>query len=269
MRAWRDEIDRLAGSRQPEAAAAQLELPAIRRLADRVEIDLARWAVAGAWLAVGDDLEALKLARRAAARSGDIVPEIHWTAGFSAWRLGRSDLAARHFTALAQAEAAHPSERSRAAFWAARAYIVEQKPQHVAGFLRIAAEDTQGIYGLLARAVLGEEEVYDWSYPEALDDGLACGRRAARRAAGAGARPDRAERPGRAGDPQARRTGEPGSHAGPDRAGGVARSAGGADAPRPEPAPPRRRRAIMPPSIRCRAGSRPPASPSTGRWCTP
>ena len=173
VRAWRDEIDRLAGSRQPEAAAAHLELPAIRGLADEVEIDLARWAVAGAWLAVGDDLEALKLARRAAARSGDIVPEIHWTAGFSAWRIGRSDLAARHFTALTQAEAAHPSERSRAAFWAARASIVEQKPQHVAGFLQIAAEDTQGIYGLLARAVLGEEEVYDWSYPQALDDGLA------------------------------------------------------------------------------------------------
>jgi hypothetical protein len=172
VRAWREEIDKLAGSRQAAAAAWHLGLPAIRRLADRVEIDLARWAVAGAWLAVGEDLEALKLARRAAVRSGDIVPEIHWTAGFSAWRIRRSDLAARHFTALAQAEAAHPSERSRAAFWAARAYIVEQKPQHVAGFLQIAAEDTQGIYGVLARAVLGEEEGYDWSYPEPWGDDL-------------------------------------------------------------------------------------------------
>jgi soluble lytic murein transglycosylase len=172
VRAWREEIDRLAGSRQPAAAAAHLELPAVRKLADPVEIDLARWAVAGAWVAVGEDLEALKLARRAAVRSGDIVPEIHWTAGFSAWRIGRSDLAARHFTALAETEAAHPSERSRAAFWAARAFIVEQKPQHVAGFLQIAAEDTQGIYGVLARAVLGEEEGYDWSYLEPWDDGL-------------------------------------------------------------------------------------------------
>jgi soluble lytic murein transglycosylase-like protein len=173
VRAWRDEIDKLAGSRQPAAAAALLDLPAMRRLADEVETDLARWAVAGAWLAVGEDLEALKLARRAAARSGDIVPEIHWTAGFSAWRIGRSDLAARHFTALAQAEAAHPSERSRAAFWAARAHIVEQKPQHVGGFLQIAAEDPQGIYGVLARAVLGKEEGYDWDDLEAHDEGIA------------------------------------------------------------------------------------------------
>jgi soluble lytic murein transglycosylase len=172
VRAWREAIDKLAGRRQPAAAAAHLGLPSIRKLADRVEIDLARWAVAGAYVAVGEDLEALKLARRAAVRSGDIVPEIHWTAGFSAWRIGRSDLAVRHFTALAQAEAAHPSERSRAAFWAARAYVVEQKPQHVAAFLRIAAGDTQGFYGVLARAVLGEEKGNDWADPAPLEEGL-------------------------------------------------------------------------------------------------
>ena len=172
VRAWREAIDRLASRREPAAAAAQLALPAIRKLADRVEIDLARWAVAGAYVAVGDDLEALKLARQAAVRSGDIVPEIHWTAGFSAWRIGRRDLAARHFAALAQAEAAHPSERSRAAFWAARAYVIEQRPQQVAAFLRIAAEDAQGFYGVLARAVLGEEEGYDWGYLEPQDDDL-------------------------------------------------------------------------------------------------
>jgi soluble lytic murein transglycosylase-like protein len=144
----------------------------VRKLADRVEIDLARWAVAAAYVAVGEDVEALALARRAAVRSGHIVPEIHWTAGFSAWRIGRIDLATRHFTALAQAEAAHPSERSRAAFWAARAYLVEQRPQHVGAFLRLAAEDTQGLYGMLARAVLGEDDGYDWGHPLPQDDGL-------------------------------------------------------------------------------------------------
>jgi soluble lytic murein transglycosylase len=172
VRAWRQSIDELANRRQPAAAAEQLRLPAIRRLVDRVEIDLARWAVAEAYVAVGDDMEALKLARRAAVRSGDTVPAIHWTAGFSAWRLGRSDLAVRHLTALARAEAAHPSERSRAAFWAARAYVVEQKPQHVAEFLRIAAEDTRSFYGLLARAVLGQDEGYDWDQPDPQGDGL-------------------------------------------------------------------------------------------------
>jgi len=172
VRAWQEAIDKLAGSRQPAAAAAHLRLPAVRKLADRVEIDLARWAVARAYVAIGDDLQALALARRAAVRSGHIVPEIHWTAGFSAWRIGRIDLATRHFTALAAAEAAHPSERSRAAFWAARAYLVEQRPQHVAAFLRLAAEDTQGLYGMLARAVLGRDDGYDWGHLEPQDDGL-------------------------------------------------------------------------------------------------
>jgi soluble lytic murein transglycosylase len=96
---------------------------------------------------------------------------MHWIAGFSAWRIGRRDLAARHFAALARAEAAHPSERARAAFWAARVYVVEQKPAYVTAFLRIAAEDRQSFYGVLARAALGKDRGYDWSEPQ--DDGLA------------------------------------------------------------------------------------------------
>jgi soluble lytic murein transglycosylase-like protein len=168
--AWRQAIEKLADNRQPEAAADELNTAAMLRLADHVEIDLARWAVARAYLAVGDDRSALKLARQAAIRSGHTVPEIHWTAGFSAWRIGRTDLATHHFTALARAESAHPSERSRAAFWAARGYVVEQKPQRVAEFLQIAAEDTRSFYGVLARAALGEDDGYDWTEPPA--DGL-------------------------------------------------------------------------------------------------
>jgi soluble lytic murein transglycosylase len=171
VRDWQRSIEELADRRQPEAAAELLRQPAMRKLADRVEIDLARWAVAGAYVAVGEDLEALKLARPAALRSGHIVPEMHWTAGFSAARLGRRDLAARHFAALARAEAAHPSERARAAFWAARVHVVEQKPQHAAAFLRIAAEDGQSFYGVLARAALGKDRGHDWAAPE--DDSLA------------------------------------------------------------------------------------------------
>ncbi|MGH6914634.1 MAG: lytic transglycosylase domain-containing protein, partial [Geminicoccales bacterium] len=48
-------------------------------------------------------------------------------------------------------------------FWAARAHVVEQKPQQVDDFLRIAAEDGRSFYGLLARAVLGQEKRYDWA----------------------------------------------------------------------------------------------------------
>jgi soluble lytic murein transglycosylase-like protein len=94
------------------------------------------------------------------------VPEIHWVAGISAWRHGRTDLATLHFTALANAESAHPSERARAAFWAARAYVVAQKPQQVGVYLRIAAEEPQSFYGALARAALGLDDRYDWAEHE-------------------------------------------------------------------------------------------------------
>jgi soluble lytic murein transglycosylase-like protein len=172
VHAWRESIEELAARRQAAQAADLLRLPAMRELADPVEIDLARWAVAKAYVAVGQDMEALKLARRAAVGSGEIVPEIHWTAGFSAWRIGRSELAARHFSALAQAQAVHSSERSRAAFWAARTYLVEQKPQFVASFLRMAAEDKQGFYGVLARAAIGEDDGYDWADPAPPEEAL-------------------------------------------------------------------------------------------------
>jgi soluble lytic murein transglycosylase len=152
---WRERIEKLAASRQPEAAATRLQ--AVRRRLDHTEIDLARWQIGRSYFAVGDDLKAITIARGAAVRSGDIVPEMHWVPGIAAWRLGRIDLATRHFRALALDEAAHPAERARAAFWAARAYVIAQKPPEVGRFLRIAAEDGQSFYGLLARAVLGED----------------------------------------------------------------------------------------------------------------
>jgi peptidoglycan lytic transglycosylase len=156
--AWRQGIDKLVRNRQPEAASLQLKARNVVRLLDRTELDLARWQVAQGYLAVGDPLAALKLARWAAVGSGDTVPEIHWTAGISAWRHGLTALAMRHFTALAHAEEAHASERARAAFWAARASVIAQRPQDVGQFLRIAAEDGQSFYGLLARTALGEEQ---------------------------------------------------------------------------------------------------------------
>jgi hypothetical protein len=96
-------------------------------------------------------------AGRAAARSGRTVPEIHWAAGLSAWRVGQIRLAAWHFSSLANADAelVLPAERARAAFWAARAYLVDRRPQLVSQYLRMAAAG-RDFYGLLARAVLAQ-----------------------------------------------------------------------------------------------------------------
>ena len=160
VRAWREEVDRLVGAGRPDLAEAEAQRPEIVALTDPVEVDLARWTVARGYLGAGDHAKALSLAGRAAARSGRVVPEIHWIAGISAWHLNKIQLAGRHFSTLASAASTLPAERSRAAFWAARAYLVVFKPQLVHHFLRLAAA-SRDFYGLLARKALGQAPTHE------------------------------------------------------------------------------------------------------------
>jgi soluble lytic murein transglycosylase len=152
---WQDTIERLAATGRPGEAERELRRPEVAPLVDRVEFDLARSAVAHGYLATGDTGRALVHARRAAARSGHALPDLHWTAGLAAWRAGWIRLAGWHFAALADADSdlVLPAERARAAFWAARAYLVDMRPGVVSQYLRIAAMG-RDFYGLLARAVM-------------------------------------------------------------------------------------------------------------------
>jgi soluble lytic murein transglycosylase len=160
VQAWRAEIDRLVGEGRPDLAETEAQRPEIVALIDPVELDLARWTIARGYLGAGEHAKALSLAGRAAARSGRVVPEIHWIAGISAWHLAKIQLAGRHFSTLASAASALPAERSRAAFWAARAYLVVFKPQLVHHFLRLASA-SRDFYGLLARTALGQAPAHD------------------------------------------------------------------------------------------------------------
>jgi soluble lytic murein transglycosylase-like protein len=152
---WLDAIERLAATGRPGDAERELRRPEVAPLLDRVEFDLARSAIAHGYLATGDAGRALMHARRAVARSGRALPDLHWTAGLAAWRAGWTRLAGWHFAALANADSDRvlPAERARAAFWAARTYLVAMHPGLVSHYLRIAAVG-RDFYGLLARAVL-------------------------------------------------------------------------------------------------------------------
>jgi soluble lytic murein transglycosylase-like protein len=152
---WQVTIEQLVATRRPADAERELRRPEIAPLIDHVEFDLARWTIARGYLATGDARRALMLARRAAARSGGTLPELHWTAGLAAWRAGQIPLAGSHFAAAANADPAVilPAERARAAFWAARAHLVGMRPGLVGHYLRLAASG-RDFYGLLARAVL-------------------------------------------------------------------------------------------------------------------
>ncbi len=136
-------------ARPPKGASALVE-------------DVGRWLVARGELTAGHDARAFETVARAARRSGEVLPAIHWIAGLAAWRTGRYAEAARFFAA----EASHPEIRgepaARAAFWAARAFLVSGRPEAAARMLHRAASVSDEFYGLIAKTVLGREIRFGW-----------------------------------------------------------------------------------------------------------
>ena len=155
VRAWVEEIEALVRADRLDDAVAVLHRPDMDRLVEPVDVDLARWTIAQMFFADGQDQAAHALAKVAAAGSATAFPEIHWTAGISAWRLGRIEAAAAHFMALADTTDALPAERARAAFWAARAHMVTAQPALAQRYLALAADHPDSFYGLLAGQALG------------------------------------------------------------------------------------------------------------------
>ena len=118
-----------------------------------------------AYFTDGLDKWALKWAVKAAERSGKLVPEAHWTAGLASWRLGRKDAAAHHFEHAARSSSSATWFQSAAAFWAARANLVNQQPEKVNDWLERASIYPRTFYGLLARHILGKPVDFRWTPP--------------------------------------------------------------------------------------------------------
>ncbi len=140
----------------------------IRKLFDDVEFDAAKSAIAGAYFHRGRDRKAFALASESAARSGRHLPSAHWTAGLAAWRLRMFAEAAAHFEAVARARNLSPWNLAAGAYWAARAHLLNRRPQNVNRWMNVAAEHPRTFYGLLARHSLGLETEFNWDDP-ALD----------------------------------------------------------------------------------------------------
>lgn len=115
-----------------------------------------RGEIAHAEFLEGDDAAALRLADTASRQAGDRVGLPPYVGGLAAWRLGRMDRARTLFEAAARAEVATPVERSRAAFWAARAHLRLHDRGGYALWMQRAAEQPDTFYGQLARRILGE-----------------------------------------------------------------------------------------------------------------
>ncbi|MFP6772096.1 MAG: lytic transglycosylase domain-containing protein [Alphaproteobacteria bacterium] len=143
------------------------------KLLDTVERDALLSRVAAGWFYRGNAKKALALAGPAAARSRKHLSNADWIAGLSAWRLGDIKRAAHHFDALAHSAKADGWNRAAGAFWAARAYLIDQQPAKVTPLLVLAAEHPRTFYGLIAARQLGVELDLQWTPPPLTTAGAA------------------------------------------------------------------------------------------------
>lgn len=144
-----------------EAILASAEAQALTN----VEYDRLRLMVAADHFAGGRDEAAADLAAQAAERSGETVPAAHWIAGLAQWRMGRPEMARRHFEDVARRAEGQDWLAAGGAYWAARANLVARRPEAVNHWLELAAAQSRTYYGMLARAALGYDNQFSWDVP--------------------------------------------------------------------------------------------------------
>ena len=127
--------------------------------------DISRSRIAAGWFFLGNDQKAFMLADKAARRSGRYAPFAHWYAGLAAYRMGHASVAAFHFERMAQMKGLSGWHRAGAAFWAARANLVDRQPAKVSYWLAKAAEFPRTFYGIIGRRLLGAASPFRWNDP--------------------------------------------------------------------------------------------------------
>jgi len=144
-----------------EAMMASAEAQSMAAL----DFDRLRLMVAADHFAGGRDEPAATLAGLSAERSGEQLPAANWIAGLAQWRLGKPELARRHFEEVAKHADGQDWLSSAGAFWAARANLVTRRPEAHNHWLELAATSSRTYYGLLARAELGHQSQFSWEVP--------------------------------------------------------------------------------------------------------
>ena len=165
QRAFHDvhkQIRKLVSDGYVTKALHWLESPEQRRLLDAVSFDENLAWIARGYFLWDKDHDALKVAGRAVARSGDRVPLAYWWGGLAAWRLGRHDAAGEFFRALAESKSVTPWLVSAGGYWASRAYQAAGESKRAVPMLRAAARHPRTFYGLLALTALGERPPLDF-----------------------------------------------------------------------------------------------------------
>ena len=146
-------------------ASSYLESAELRGQLSRSDYGRLAHQVAAGQYYLGDAATALLLAGRVAEQVRADVPEADWIAGLAAFSLGKYDVAAKHFAAMAENSASTSWLKSAAGFWAARSYLIARQPENVSRMLEISAQKPRTFYGLLALHLLGREPPFTWNEP--------------------------------------------------------------------------------------------------------
>ncbi len=167
----RSKIRRWLRMGAPTRALEYLSDKGVSRHFDTMSYDEALTDIGVAYFHAGQDEKALATVGAAADRSGRMLPESRWWAGLAAWRLGRTDVAAGYFEALARSRRADDWLASAGAYWAARAYLVGHQPGRVGPMLKLAADRPMTFYGVLGQEALAIRHTIDWDLPDASPEG--------------------------------------------------------------------------------------------------
>ena len=165
MRRMENRIKSLVRRERPTQALRQFETKRNRKLFTADRYDQTLGIIARGYYHAGKDKEALAIAQRAVKRSGGLAPMALWWGGLTAWRLGDFGVAADLFERMAHAPNESKASRAAAAYWGARAYLVNRQPGNVTPLLIHAATAGRSFYGILAQRALGEDADFDWSSP--------------------------------------------------------------------------------------------------------
>lgn len=136
-----------------------------RQLMHPVEYDRQSGRLAQGYYAVGQDDQAIFWGEQATKRSGQYIPEIHWTTGLAYWREGKLEKAAFHFEQVAKSEYASRWLQSAGAFWAGRSHVRMRHHKDFSRMMELAGQSPRTFYGLLARRLLNQDPNFDWDPP--------------------------------------------------------------------------------------------------------
>ena len=125
------------------------------------ETDFLKSLIARSYYIEGKVPQALELALEAT-RSRQYVQMSDWHVGLAAYRLGKLDLAIKHFEKLALNRTASPKLRAQASYWTARGLRDQGKNQQAEIHLRSAARSGPYFYSLLAMQHMRNGLIIDW-----------------------------------------------------------------------------------------------------------